>query len=165
MPERPRLELASAALVLLVSAAFLVSFAFGLGRRRAGPTAEPVESTVTDAPPGAGRLEVLNASGRSGMARAATLQLRAAGFDVVFFGNAPASAGDSSVVIARIGDAAVARSAGAELGIRRMESQPDSALFLDATVIVGVDWAPAAAARPDDPDGWRARLRRWLGRD
>ncbi|HEX6133678.1 MAG TPA: LytR C-terminal domain-containing protein [Longimicrobiales bacterium] len=164
MPERPRLELATAALALLVAGAFLVSFAVGLGDGSSVTADIEPDAPVTEAPPLAGRLEVLNASGRGGLARAATFQLREAGFDVVFFGNAPASVGDSSAVISRTGEESIARAAGAELGIRRITSDPDSTLLLDATVIVGVDWAPAEEVRPPDPDGWRARLRRWLGR-
>ena len=140
MPERPGLEIAGAVIALLVCVAFIASFAFGLGR--SGPqsfdTAPDVH--VVNVPAAAGRVEVLNASGRSGMARAVTQRLRAAGFDVVFFGNAPASAGDSTVVIDRIGDDAIARAVGEHLGIARIVSQRDTTLYLDATVILGKDW-------------------------
>jgi hypothetical protein len=142
MSERPRLESAGAAFTLLASVAFIASFAFGLGRaseRTADTVLEP-GIQVLDPPPPAGRVEVLNASGRSGMARAATQQLRAAGFDVVFFGNAPASAGDSTIVLDRIGDDAVARAVAAHLGIVRVATLRDTALYLEATVILGRDW-------------------------
>ena len=142
MAERPRLEIAAAALALLVSVAFIASFAVGLGRT-SGRTAEPVldpGADITDAPAAAGRVEVLNASGRSGMARAVTQRLRTAGFDVVFFGNAPEGAGDSTVVISRVADDAVARAVASHLGITRVTTQMDSALFLEATVVLGRDW-------------------------
>lgn len=141
MPERPRLEVAGAVVALLISAAFIASFAFGLGRRggSASPMLEP-EMQVIDAPTAAGRVEVLNASGERGMARAVTQRLRAAGFDVVYFGNAPASAGDSTIVLARIADDAVARAVAEHLGIARVATVPDTTLFLEATVILGRDW-------------------------
>jgi hypothetical protein len=162
MAERPRLEFAAAAVALLVCAAFLASFALGLG---GGRSSGGDATTMSDAPAAAGRVEVLNASRRSGLARAATDRLRAAGFDVVYYGNAPASAGDSSLVLGRTGRDAVARAAAELLGIRRIASRPDTALYLDATIILGADWTPEPAARAADPEGWRARIGRWFGRD
>jgi hypothetical protein len=140
MPERPRLEIAGAITALLVCVAFIASFAFGLGSGRPRATDAVPDVHVVNVPAAAGRVEVLNGSGRSGMARAVTQRLRTAGFDVVFFGNAPASAGDSSVVIDRIGDDAIARAVGEHLGIARIVSQRDTTLYLDATVILGKDW-------------------------
>jgi hypothetical protein len=141
MPERPRLEVAGAVFALLISAAFILSFAFGLGRGggSAAPMLEPALEVV-DAPAAAGRVEVLNASGERGRARAVTQRLRTAGFDVVYFGNAPASAGDSTIVLARIADDAVARAVAEHLGIARVATVPDTTLYLEATVILGRDW-------------------------
>jgi hypothetical protein len=162
MALRDRAELAAGAAVLLVCAAFVVSF--GVGLRRGGEPA--VEDAAVPAfvvrDRAAGRLEVLNASGRAGLARAATAELREGGFDVVYYGNAPGSDGDSSVVLARVGSDGVARAAATKLGIARVQAAPDSALFVDATVILGRDWVvaePAAAPRPED---WRSRIGRWL---
>jgi hypothetical protein len=142
MSERPRLEMAGTVAALLICAAFVASFAFGLGRsgtRDAGPALEPALN-ISDAPAAAGRVEVLNGSGRGGIARAVTHELRTAGYDVVYFGNAPASAGDSSVVIDRSGDDAIARAVAQHLGIASVRAEPDSTLFLEATVILGRDW-------------------------
>ena len=140
MSGRSAVESVAAVVALVVCAAFVASFAFGLGRPDTrSPSSEPDIQTV-DVPDAAGRVEVLNGSGQSGVARAVTQRLRSGGFDVVFFGNAPASAGDSSVVIARVGSDDVARRVGAYLGITRVRSEPDSSLFLDATVILGVDY-------------------------
>jgi hypothetical protein len=144
MSERPRLEIAGAAFALLACVAFIASFAFGLGRGGQGagdPVLEP-GMQVVDAPVAAGRVEVLNASGRSGMARAVTQRLRDAGFDVVYFGNAPASAGDSTIVLDRVGDDNVARAIARHLGIVRVATEPDTALYLEATVVLGKDWSP-----------------------
>jgi hypothetical protein len=84
------------------------------------------------------RVEVLNGAGVPGLARSVTQQLRRAGFDVVYFGNAPAR--DSTVVLDRVGKgeaaAQVARALG---GAARVASEPDSALYLDVTVVLGRD--------------------------
>lgn len=141
MPERPRLEAAGAALALLACVAFVASFAFGIGR--VGGSREAVlepDVHVVNVPVAAGRVEVLNATSRSGLARAVTQRLRDAGFDVVFFGNASESAGDSTTVLDRIGDDAVARAVAEHLGITRVRTERDTALYLDATVIIGDDW-------------------------
>jgi hypothetical protein len=118
------------------------------------PPAEPaMVETDLDAP--RPRVEVLNGSGITGMARDATRTLRREGFDVVFYGNAPGSVRDTSVVIHRGGEADDARRVADALGIRRVDSQPDPGLFLEATVIVGRDWArtgeAAATGPPDAP--------------
>src|SRR5690606_12567441 len=104
MAEKARLENAAIAVALLVCVAFIASFALGLGRRgdtAAAPVLETDMKTL-DAPSAAGRVEVLNGSGRSGMARAVTQRLRDAGFDVVYFGNAPGGGADSTTVFNRV---------------------------------------------------------------
>jgi hypothetical protein len=151
------------ALALLLCAAFIASFALGLrgGPRSDEPALRP--GAVADPAPHAGRVEVLNASGRGGVARGVTQRLREAGYDVVFFGNAGAALGDSTVVIARSGSDRVARAAARELEIARVVAQPDSTLFLDATVVLGVDWEPPAEPEEGAADeGWKSRLGRWL---
>jgi hypothetical protein len=127
-------------------AAFLISFARGIGGGAPAPPAPPVQLRELKPPTvenHAGRVEVLNGSGRAGLARSATQQLRDAGFDVVFYGNAPASLGDSSVVINRVSSERVARAAAEKLGITRVRSAIDTTLFVDATIVVGIDWQRA----------------------
>lgn len=110
------------------------------------------------------RVEVRNGGGVAGMARAATDALRDGGFDVVYYGNASTFGRDSSVVLDRVGRIDLARAVADELGIPRVISEPDSNLYLDATVVLGEDWAPPAVSAPET----RAELpwwdpRRWLG--
>jgi hypothetical protein len=110
------------------------------------------------------RVEVLNGGGHAGVARHATTRLRDLGFDVVFFGNASAFGRDTSVVLDRVGAIEPARAVADALGIRNVRSEPDSNLYLDVSVVLGVDWLPAAAdtaraTRPPerawwDPRGW-----------
>jgi hypothetical protein len=161
---RSRLESTAVLVALLMCAAFVASFLFGL--RGSPPVAvlNPPSATQQEPPVrSAGRVEVLNASGRAGLARAATDRLRHAGYDVVFFGNAPAAAGDSSIVLDRTGTDAVARAAASHLGIAAVATCVDTTLFVDATVIIGADWAAATpAAAPADEPGWVQRFSRWV---
>lgn len=89
------------------------------------------------------RVEVLNTTDTRGLARRATLVLRDAGFDVVYFanGNGP---GDSTRVLDRSGHPDRARRVAKALGSARVESRPDSSLQLDVTVLLGADWHPPA---------------------
>ncbi len=121
--------------------AFVASFVTGLGRSHKPGRAEPPQAPVV-ADPGTrqrGRVEVLNASGQAGIARGVTDRLRAAGFDVVFYGNAQ-HIPDSSAVLDRVGNTGIARAVADELGIVRLRTAVDSSLALDVTVILGPDF-------------------------
>lgn len=87
------------------------------------------------------KVEVLNASGQRGLARRATFALRDAGFDVVRFANDTVRR-DSTLVLARSGRLDWAEDVARALGGARVESRPDSARYLDITVLVGTDWRP-----------------------
>jgi hypothetical protein len=91
-------------------------------------------------PTGRVRVQVLNATRTSGLARTATDVLRDRGFDVVEMGNARGFSPDSSVVLDRVGHVEPARQVADALGIRRVESKRDSNLVLDVTVVLGSDW-------------------------
>ena len=146
---KARTESVVLVLALVLVAAFVASFVLGVLRGRPAPAdpivvADPAADTSPLEPSALARVEVLNASGRSGLARRATDELRSAGFDVIYFGNAPAGTpGDSSVVIDRTGDAGRAEAIAAALGIARVRSEPDPSLLLDASVILGADWPTA----------------------
>jgi hypothetical protein len=90
------------------------------------------------------RVEVLNASEVSGLARDATEVLRDAGFDVVTFGNARVSDADTSVVFDRVSRPEIARAVADVLGIHNVRSEPDSNLYVDVSVLLGSEWR-----RPD----------------
>ena len=96
--------------------------------------------------PGAPRVtvEVLNASGKPGLARAGVRVLRRAGIDVITFGNAPAPLGtlDSTrITVQRIAPGLGERVRRA-LGVGRVEVRLDSTRLLDARVLLGADFAP-----------------------
>jgi hypothetical protein len=180
-----RLEAGALLTAALVVGVFVVSFALDFRPTALVPASEaPVEpvrapALTVEAPPALGQVEVLNRSRQAGLARVATDRLRETGFDVVYFGNAPASLPDSSVVFDRVGRPEIARLAAARLGITRVVTRIDKTLLVDASIVIGGDWAQATersvsteaaaeAANPDG-DGWLRRLRsgfaRWRGRD
>ena len=163
---RARLETGALVLALLLVFAFVASFVVGLMSRpdRAQVAEVPTATLPAQPPAKRGRVEVLNASGRQGLARAATLQLRDAGFDVVYFGTARVRR-DSSVVLDRIGRRQVADAAAKALSIPAVKTERDSTLLLDATVLLGGDWLKRQAAQQQALEtGWKARVKRWLGR-
>ena len=95
-------------------------------------------------------VEVLNASGKPGNARVGTRLLRRAGIDVVYFGNAPATLGiiDSTRIIVRRGSTAVGEWVRKALGTGRVEVETDSTRLLDASVLLGADFAPRQDFHP-----------------
>ncbi|MGH7477108.1 MAG: LytR C-terminal domain-containing protein [Longimicrobiales bacterium] len=92
------------------------------------------------------RVEVLNAAGRDALARTITAQLRDAGFDVVYYGNAPRGSA-ASLVLARGPDTAAALAVAAALGIDSVVARPDADAVLDVTVILGRDWPESPRPR------------------
>jgi alkyl hydroperoxide reductase subunit AhpF len=94
------------------------------------------------------RIQVLNGSRKTGLARLATERLRKAGYDVVSIGNAPAAAAQS-IVLDRVGKRDIAERIAKVLTISRIETRVDTTLYLEATVILGSDWATRfGTARP-----------------
>jgi LytR cell envelope-related transcriptional attenuator len=84
-------------------------------------------------------VEVLNATKRAGVARAATRKLRQRGLDVVFFGNAEATV-DSTRIILRRADQARGRRVREALGVGVIVLEPDTLRRVDVTVLVGMDY-------------------------
>jgi hypothetical protein len=106
------------------------------------------------------RVEVLNAGGRSGMAREATSFLRDVGFDVVDFGNAASFDADSTVVIDRSERPAAALAVARALGGTVILDEPDPNLYVDVTVLLGGSWEPELpepTAEPPKARWWDLR--------
>ena len=122
------------AAVALLGVAVVVAVAWMLtqratgGRPDAGVPGERVPFTV----------EVLNGTDVDGLARRATLHLRRAGLDVVFYGTSAESA-DSTTIIVRGTDPAAGDVVRYALGVGRIRLDPDPRLLLDVTVVVGRD--------------------------
>ena len=95
-------------------------------------------------------VEVLNASGKPGLAKVATRLLRHAGIDVVAFGNAPESVGtlDSTRIVVRRGTSDVGERVRQPLGVGHVSLQPDTTRLLDASVFLGADFAPRLDFHP-----------------
>jgi hypothetical protein len=94
-------------------------------------------------------VEVLNTTGRPGLARAATRALRRQGLDVVFFGNADASTKlDSTQVIARRGDRGAAETVAGALGQGTVKMQADTLRRVDVTVLLGESYRPPVDGHP-----------------
>ncbi len=87
-------------------------------------------------------VEVLNASGRPGLARAGALTLRRAGLDVVYFGNAAEGPLDSTRILVRRGALEAGTRVRTALQVGRVSLEPDTARLLDVTVLLGRDFAP-----------------------
>ena len=89
-------------------------------------------------------VEVLNASGKPGLARTATHLLREAGVDVVYFGNAPTTLGtlDSTRILVRRGAADIGERVRRALRAGTVVLQRDSTKLLDASVLLGADFTP-----------------------
>jgi hypothetical protein len=154
---RDRRQVSAALFVTLgLVGAFVVSAIAGLGDDGDGP-ASAGPRALGD--PAQVRVEVLNGAGTAGVARAATDRLRAAGFDVVFFGNAARFDHPRSAVLARLGDLDRARAVAASLGIDSVTVALDSSLLLDVTVLLGDDWPPA----PQEGRGVIERVKELVG--
>lgn len=92
-------------------------------------------------------VQVRNAGGHDGGARAATLQLRTGGLDVVLFDDAPPALRDPSRrshrILVRRGDTLGVGRVIEVLGPAEVEDAPDASVLVDLTVLV---------ARPAPPD-------------
>lgn len=108
-----------------------------------------VEGHAFDIPAGSDRIvvEVLNGSGRGGLARLGTRRLRRLGLDVVYFGNAEAPV-DSTRVVLRRGDRSRAERVRSALGNGTIVLEPDSLRRVDVTVVLGPDFLPDEDGRP-----------------
>lgn len=113
-----------------------------------GPESRDALASVRRVVPGGEvvTIEVLNGSGRRGVARVATRVLQRAGFDVVYFGNAEPV--DSTVVLWRRGEDRYGNSLVRTLGAGTVREARDTLRRLDYTVILGPEWQPPAGFVP-----------------
>lgn len=125
----------------------LVALVGWMVRERSGSEPEPATAAAARLPAERIRVEVLNAAGIPRLAQRGTDLLRDRGFDVVFYGNARGFHADTSLVVDRVGDPAAAAAVAEAIGIERVRSEPDSTLYLEATVVLGRDWVGADSLR------------------
>lgn len=87
------------------------------------------------------KVEVLNASRTTGLARHATMHLRDHGFDVVETGTIVEQL-QNTLVIDRSGHPEWASAIAKAMGGAATESRPDSSRYVDVTVLIGSTWRP-----------------------
>jgi hypothetical protein len=127
-----------------VTWAWVIVVAAGVAACRAEPHAAPAIGASRGGP----RLtvEVLNASGRPGLARQGTLALRDAGLDVVAFGTADTTV-DTTMVLVRRGNHEAGERVLEAIGQARLRMAPDSLPRVDVTVLLGKNYS-YRSARP-----------------
>ena len=94
------------------------------------------------------RVQVLNTTGKHGLARRATRLLRDQGFDVVDMGNASPTL-DTTLVLDRTGHPEWAAAVAKVIKPASSRTQRDSSRYLDVTVLLGRAWS--APPQPFDP--------------
>jgi hypothetical protein len=117
----------SIGLLLLLIAAFAVSATLRVGPRPAGTPKHPI------------RIELLNGSGRAGLAGELASYLRDGGFDVLEVSNADRSDYRSTLVVNRTESPQSGRIVAEYLGTRHLIQQVGTQEMIDVTVIVGRD--------------------------
>jgi hypothetical protein len=127
------LERARVALILALALA-------GACRHRPVPQAFAIPG---DAGP-ALTVEVINTTGKSGLARSGTRLLRSAGIDVVNYFASSDRPLDSTRIVVRRGTAATGERVRAVLQVGRVVVQPDSTRLVDVSVQLGADFAARA---------------------
>jgi hypothetical protein len=144
--ELARRRLLRISLIVLAVAALA---AVGIRLATDRPPPERIEGHLFAIPNTESRItvEVLNGTGRSGLARTATRTLRQRGLDVVFLGNAD-SAHDSTQVLVRRGDSLAGGRVAEALGFGRVIGAPDTMRRVDVTVILGDDYRPVLPLHP-----------------
>jgi hypothetical protein len=87
------------------------------------------------------RVQVLNTTGKHGLARRATRLLRDQGFDVVDMGNGTPAL-DTTVVLDRSGHPEWAAAVAQVVKPATSRTERDSSRYLDVTVLLGRSWSP-----------------------
>lgn len=122
----PVLDFTIVALFVLI-AFFAVSVALRVGPQATGRPKQPI------------RIELLNGSGRAGLAGELASYLRDGGFDVLEVSNADRSDYRTTLVVNRTGASEPAKVVAEYLGTRHVIQQQSSQEMIDVTVIVGRD--------------------------
>jgi hypothetical protein len=87
------------------------------------------------------RVQVLNTTGKHGLARRATRLLRDQGFDVVDMGNGTPAL-DTTIVLDRSGHPEWAAAIAKVIKPAVSRTERDSSRYLDVTVLLGNSWSP-----------------------
>ncbi len=90
-------------------------------------------------------VEVVNTTGKSGLARSGTRLLRSAGIDVVNYFASSDKPLDSTRIVVRRGTATTGERVRAVLKVGRVVVQPDTTRLVDVSVQLGADFAARAS--------------------
>jgi hypothetical protein len=139
MTARARWLAAGMILVVVAAAIAVVTM-----RERSGPVRSTALGRLVarevNAPPNTRvRVEIINATRTSGLARRATRLLRDRGFDVVKY-TTSSTLQDATVVLDRSSHPDWARLVGQALGGAKVEARPDTSRYVDVTVVLGAAW-------------------------
>jgi hypothetical protein len=135
---------------IVVLAVLTVYLLYNFVKRQTTPQTEIIKTQtdtsnhLTKQPSGSTlQIDVQNGSGVTGIADKFTEYLRAKGFDVVEMGNFSSSDIKTSMVIDRAGNTRNAKRVAQSLGIEEkfVIQQVNKNYFLDATVVIGKDYA------------------------
>lgn len=129
--------------LLIVSGAVLALLAVALIARLAVPRIQSERTSEQDGLISEViQVQVLNGAGRAGLANRFTTVLRKSGFDVVESGNFESFDVPHTYVIDRIGNLDNARRVARALNLsdERIIREVSSGFFLDATVVIGLDY-------------------------
>jgi len=96
--------------------------------------------TVATFKPNTGQIQILNGTGKSGIADAFRDYLISMGFDVIEFGNAREWNYEHTLVISRATSDSVAREMATALGTTRLLHLQRTTSLMEATVIIGKDY-------------------------
>lgn len=133
----------------------LLLLGYGFVTRLGSTDPEPAPPDTDGAPADIVQVGVRNGTDVTGLARRTRDVLRSQGFDVLEADNYETSDVDSTVVLDRVGDPVAARRVADALGLppRRVREDIRPDLYLDATVVLGADYATlpglSNAPRPD----------------
>ena len=118
-------------------------------RELAAPGARVEAGLAYPVPPREGRIlvEVLNTTGRAGLARVAARVLRQEGIDVISTGNAERAPGGTRIVVRR-GDASRGRIVARALGIGDVTQDPDTLRRVDISIFLSDDYRPVLPLHP-----------------
>ncbi len=157
MPDAPRISrsvLANAGLVAGVVVLLILAYGFfsRIASDGGGEQVLPAFPVEKAAPNDILQVEVRNATMVDGLAGQVRGLLRTAGFDVVETGNYNSRDEAHSFVIDRVGNLDQARRVARTLGIdpSRVRQEIKNDLLLDATVVIGADYASLPAFKDQD---------------
>jgi hypothetical protein len=131
--------------ILLALAAALGARAVVRGRRPAGAAPAPASVPQNERAPDSVRVrvQVLNATGTTGLARRATMLLRDRGFDVVETGNTKGPL-DTTIILDLSGHPEWAERIAKVMAPARVQARRDTSRYLDIAVVLGTTWRPPA---------------------